>query len=396
MNRPRNEQMKPIIMALGTGAGAAVAAMMVPVSLIEGITGATGLSELIPATGAPLGGTARAIIAFFAGALTLMMAMGYLMRRNPDMKSTSLSTPRAAEMVEPGNSLLSKLQKRMSGFKASDITIPAMPWAKKAKSSAAHTAAPSPLSEAQSAPKSASWFKKHDDDILDLSELPRLRANDAHPDAPARRPISALSDLAEANLTNCNEPLNAEAPRTATLPMETLLTQPFQTAPVGIAREPILNNIDAASLHMPVAQETVATPAAVSPISVSQDNIMSSADVAELSRTPLASLVTQLEAAINQRMHLLNAIESLSAQVVTAKAAIPAEPEMHQTQVYASSAISHAAPILETVVPAAVPITPRPPLEAVPASPQIKQDQDMDAALNAALETLQRMNVQGR
>ena len=215
MNRPRNEQMKPILMAMGGAAAAAVAAMMVPVSLIEGITGATGLSELIPATAAPLGAKARAIIAFFAGAITLMMAMGYLMRRNPEayMETNPMqNTAREMHTEREGSSLLSKLQARMSGLKASKIQMPSMPWA-----------------------------KKHDDDILDLADLPQLRGQDAHPDAPSRRPISALTDLADASLTKRAAPLpspslasaepQAPAPITTSL-FEQKVAQVVQESPV--------------------------------------------------------------------------------------------------------------------------------------------------------------------
>lgn len=55
-------------------AGAAVVAtgmMFIPVSVLEGLTGTTGLSNLIPALSAPLGDGARALFAYTAGAMTL-------------------------------------------------------------------------------------------------------------------------------------------------------------------------------------------------------------------------------------------------------------------------------------------------------------------------------------
>jgi hypothetical protein len=64
-------------------AGAALAAvttMLVPVSLLEGVAESSGLSELIPAVGAPLGDTARAFIAFATGAMTLAV-LSYLLLR---------------------------------------------------------------------------------------------------------------------------------------------------------------------------------------------------------------------------------------------------------------------------------------------------------------------------
>ena len=61
---------RALVIALGGAILTSVIAMFIPVSAFESITGATGFSELVPATGAPLGDTARAIIAFGFGALT--------------------------------------------------------------------------------------------------------------------------------------------------------------------------------------------------------------------------------------------------------------------------------------------------------------------------------------
>jgi hypothetical protein len=54
--------------------------MFVPVSLLDGVAESLGLSELIPAAGAPLGDTARAFIAFAIGAMTLAV-LSYLLLR---------------------------------------------------------------------------------------------------------------------------------------------------------------------------------------------------------------------------------------------------------------------------------------------------------------------------
>lgn len=66
--------------AMAGAALAAVTTMFVPVSLLEGVAESLGLSELIPAAGAPLGDTARAFIAFAIGAMTLG-ALSYLLLR---------------------------------------------------------------------------------------------------------------------------------------------------------------------------------------------------------------------------------------------------------------------------------------------------------------------------
>ena len=66
--------------AMAGAALAAVTTMFVPVSLLEGVAESSGLSELTPAAGAPLGDTARAFIAFATGAMTLG-ALSYLLLR---------------------------------------------------------------------------------------------------------------------------------------------------------------------------------------------------------------------------------------------------------------------------------------------------------------------------
>ncbi|MEY4573984.1 MAG: hypothetical protein RL251_106 [Pseudomonadota bacterium] len=66
--------------AMAGAALAAVTTMLVPVSLLEGVAESSGLSELIPAAGAPLGDTARAFIAFATGAMTLAV-LSYLLLR---------------------------------------------------------------------------------------------------------------------------------------------------------------------------------------------------------------------------------------------------------------------------------------------------------------------------
>jgi hypothetical protein len=77
----------------------------------------------------------------------------------------------------------------------------------------------------------------------------------------------------------------------------------------------------------------------------------------------LSDLVAQFEQAIEIRKVKLADLEAVASQLTTsASAPAPAVP------------------------------APRPPLEAVPASRTNDEDDEMDAALNAALATLQRMN----
>jgi hypothetical protein len=384
MNRPKNEQMKPIIMAIGAAAAAAIAAMLVPVGIIESITGATGLSELIPATAAPLGAKARAIIAFFAGVVTMMLAMGYLMRRSPDAQMQAnqselhnmQSTAKKIE-VEDGNvSLFTKLQSRLSNIKTGGIKLPAMPWA-----------------------------KKNDNDILDLADLPNLRVQDSHPDAPSRRPISALSDLADADLTKPSASLPSPSLASSAVPAAAPV---FETAPIS---EPVT---------APVQEPVYVVTAPVSEPAPLAATASEHVPFVKSEKQPLAELIAQLQTAIEGRLELVSKIEALSAEVNAVKAmstlqaapvaasetfstppiAPTVAPSFVETQ--AVLAQNDIAAQVETAEPepepAPAPTTAytRPPLEAVPTPARTAQDDEMDAALNAALETLQRMNVQAR
>ena len=131
--------------------------MFIPVRVFEAITGATGISELVPATAAPLGDTARALIAFGFGASTFAILAALLM-----FKPRAVSEPRPAETsstaVSTGSSFIAKTRERIAAYIESRRSGPV---------------------------------------VTELSDLPKLRAGDAHPDAPPRRPISAQRDFAE-------------------------------------------------------------------------------------------------------------------------------------------------------------------------------------------------------
>ena len=75
-----NSQTGALAMAMAGAALAAVTTMFLPVTLFEGVAGSSGLTELIPSARAPLGDTARALIAFATGAMTLAV-LSYLLLR---------------------------------------------------------------------------------------------------------------------------------------------------------------------------------------------------------------------------------------------------------------------------------------------------------------------------
>jgi hypothetical protein len=162
-----DHQTKAMVMAMGGAVIASVAAMLLPVGLWETLTGSTGISEMIPATAAPLGDTARALIAFGVGALTFAVLALMLLRRNDAVR---VAPARAQEPAHyqiddepegdeiPAPSLLTRLKERASGFMEA---------------------------------------RRGTAQIAGLEDLPKLRSGDAHPDAPPRRPLLATRDLAD-------------------------------------------------------------------------------------------------------------------------------------------------------------------------------------------------------
>jgi hypothetical protein len=153
--------MRNIGIAMTVSILAAVAAMMVPASALESMTGASGLSELVPAAAAPLGDNARALIAFGTGALTLALMAMLLLRQRGDQRFAGAGHMHAAGMPETGDDgLVALLKDRLRQFRT-----PRLPW------------------------------HRSDNDITDLADLPKLRGGDIHPDAPPRRPLRANRDL---------------------------------------------------------------------------------------------------------------------------------------------------------------------------------------------------------
>ena len=316
----QNRQMRSMGLALGASILAAVATMFVPVSVLESVTGSSGLSELVPATAAPLGDTARALIAFGAGALTLaIMAVALLRQNNFSPVRDAAAVP--ADIVEEDDRIFaSSLKERIS-----KIELPRMPWI------------------------------KGDDEITELSDLPRLRGSDVHPDAPARRPLSAIIDLPVFDLTEM------------VVEPETNVVEPI---------EPIdpIEPIEPVELVTSVKPEPVAQPVAIAPERVRQP-------AAVETQPTLAEMVAQLEASVAQRQQQLAELEIVATNLAATKAEPVEEIELP------SAAI-------EIEAPAEVLRPEWRPLGMVPNTQE--EPDDMDEALAAALATLHRMNGTGR
>jgi hypothetical protein len=277
--------MRALAIALAGASVAAVGTMLVPLSMLEGLAGSTGLSELLPAARAPLGDIARALLAFGAGAVTLAGMLILLLR--PEPKAIQVAATAAAQ--EDGERLA------FAAVRAK------MPW------------------------------NKGDDDIRELADLPRLRNGDVHPDAPARRPLCASQDLPTLELSQPEFSPEVEPP-----PVNDVQTR--------------------------VVAETSLRSACV--------------------QASLAEMVAQLEAAVAQRHVKLAELEAVAARIVAGRSLPDPTPEA-------------AAPMTLAFPPdvSAAPFVRRPVLEAVPSVP--RQDNEVDAALSAALATLQRMSAAG-
>ncbi len=292
-----NKQIKALSMAMVGATVAAVATMFVPAAILESFTGSTGISELVPAAAAPLGDTARALMAFSAGAFTLAL-LAFLLSFQSNARREMVSQPAFAQSDEPEPSM--SLSDRLAG-----IFRLKMPWA------------------------------KNDDDITDLSDLPKLRNGDTHPDAPPRRPLSAHQDLPALELAQTDRVM-AEAEAEA--------------------------EADTSS------PEPEAAPAP-SP-SFALDDV----------QPTLAEMVAQLEAAVAERQKQLADLEIVAAHL--AAGSLPPAAALPEVNFAADPGAAEPAR------------AERPALEAVPSSPV--QDEDMDVALTAALATLHRMNVTSR
>jgi hypothetical protein len=158
---PKN-QMRALAIAMVGATVAAVATMFIPASILGNVTSSTGLSELFPAAAPPLGDTARALIAFGSGALTLAILAFVLLRHDMASADTGSLLP-ASQWTDENEA--SSFTDRLARLKLPQMAMPKAPWT------------------------------KNEDDITDLADLPKLRNGDGHPDAPPRRPLVASQDL---------------------------------------------------------------------------------------------------------------------------------------------------------------------------------------------------------
>ena len=203
-----NNQMKALAMAMGGATVAAVATMFVPVGIFESVTGSIGLSELVPAARAPLGDSARALIAFGVGAFTLAILSYLLFRQDKEPASATVPSVPAAEWASDVEA--PSFKDRLARIKLPSVALPKMPWV------------------------------KNEGEITELADLPKLRNGDSHPDAPPRRPLIASQDLpildlaALREVSNEPEPAPIEAAKAAEAIVGTEPADPVRAPPERI------------------------------------------------------------------------------------------------------------------------------------------------------------------
>ncbi len=216
ISKPSLSNKQASLFAILGGIVATIAALFIPMSVLEGMTGATGLSELIPATAAPLGSSARIIFVIFTGVLVASILLVILLRKVSSQKEEeyddqgyqgdSIETQDIHDVLnedsdnairnEPAMEPVAYTRKRMPITNMSDIDE-AEVTQKDSKLAGIGGVFVGIMVAAKSKLNKLPFIGKDDNAIRDFDDLPKLRESDRHPDAPARRPISAHEELGE-------------------------------------------------------------------------------------------------------------------------------------------------------------------------------------------------------
>lgn len=341
------------MMAVIAGVGAALVTVTLPHVYLESITGATGLSEVLPAAAPPLGNTARSLIAIMVGLVSASAIYFFLNRKG-------------------GSDMGVALREQINAASPIELDLEEEAKAKKSRFAL-------PKFDTKSLTKFLKKPKKDKARVMDLADLPQLRKLDDETDEPVRPSIFA-------------------APETTTALPETI--QPFEGPAIEEAEGEVAADI-APPLDPFVADDL--QPAEPAPIelattSVATPDIAASDIVApteDLSALNIAQLADRLEAGLRRLKQLeainaeVNAMASQAAVVAEPAPALQAEPE--PLAVVQSEMEPAAAPFSEAKT-----FSP-PPLKQVekPAETTMEDRQaDMDVALKAALGTLEKMTAQ--
>ncbi|AUW60359.1 hypothetical protein C1T17_15290 [Sphingobium sp. SCG-1] len=329
-------------MAAFAGSAAALAMLSVPIPLIELVVASSGLSEVVPAAAPPLGSSARAIMAGFAG----LMGMGLSLTLIP--RSAAI-TDKPAQDLEEGQGIMGFALGKLTTFtRGRGRTKPLADVGGK-------------LSEA----------------------VPVLRRADAHPDAPPRRPIFASEDFGGAQIfaAAASAPVAEREDALSITSMADALDFVDEDAAVEITAEQEAEPVTFGAfgdLSMPRSPEPLgdrtilteaieALPAVYEPVAEAEANAIPVAR-APLDTLNIAELVDRFEHGIARRKALAQA-----AAAVQQVGAVLAETGMAATT-----------PTTEPRVLADMPPVPRVDVRA-------GVDEEIDEALRAALGTLQQI-----
>lgn len=211
--------------------------------------------------------------------------------------------------------------------------------------------------------------KKTAGQVTELKDLPDIKPSDRHPDAPARQPIFASSDLGAPLAETIRRFDEPEVEHDLAEPVDE--TAQLDKAPAAFEADKLL--------HSPAEEEK----APVRPEAIARQEIgdTPSEDLTGLS---LAQLADRLEAGIRR----LEALEALEVSGEREKMEPPASVQPLPTAENTDSATEAPEPVAPTVTP------PLRSVDSVEIDAQNERQADMDLALKAALGTLERMAVQ--
>ncbi|WP_373488037.1 hypothetical protein [Blastomonas sp.] len=176
------------LIGVGGGVLAAIASSFIPMASIEAFVGAYGIAELLPAAAPPLGETARLALCGGIGTLTA----GALFALLPRKETRTMMNPASPAQADPQEDLPTLVPLTSHADSASQkASRPGMMgWLRSLR-----------FGSQQTAEGEISSF-----DDLNPSGT-RMRQADSHPDAPARRPIFAQTDLGTAHEDDEAQPL---------------------------------------------------------------------------------------------------------------------------------------------------------------------------------------------
>lgn len=363
---------QPAMVAVG-GIAAALVIATLPTVYLEKVIGFTGISEFIGAAAPPLGNTAKGLIAVVAG--TISAAIIYVFLNYKGGSDMSLAIRRNLTPDESEVETSAKVNSGTSKFSLKRLLR-----------------------------KPGKSRKTGDGKVMDLSDLPQLREADSHPDAPARRPIFADSDLG-APLAGKIKPFEQPVAEPEVAAPQAAIVNP-EVAPAPFVAEKSLRMEPVAQPEMTPSPMVVPAPTAtVAPVEATQAPIAPAAVVEpmaaptvmpsvlvpplayvepegsteDLSNLSLGELTDRLEAGLSRLKQLEFASRVVAQQPVVA----PSSPAADQAP--AGLTVSNEdAPV---VVP------PMKSVEKTEEQIQATRQADMDAALKAALGTLERMTA---